>query len=111
MYLEILKTLFIITGIFLVVLLSLRKYISAKINDNLKVSAFISVIAGFLLLYVILAVLLAIIVPNIILKIFMVFFAASPFIIGRLATYEKIKIYGFIQIFVAAAGVLCVYLF
>ena len=111
MFLKILEILFIIIGIMLVILLSFREFISSKIKDNSKVSAFISFIAGVLLLYIILAILLAIFAPNGAYKALMAFFGVSPFIIGYFANYEKIKIFSFIQILLAGISVICVYLF
>ena len=111
MYLKILEILFVISGILLVLLLSLREFISSKIKDNLKVSAFVSFIAGILLIYIVLAILLAIFGKGGIYKFLMAFFGVSPFIIGRFASYEKIKIYSFIQILLAGISVICVYLF
>ena len=93
MYLKIMETLFVVSGVMLVILLSLREFISSKIKDNLKISVFVSCIAGVLLMYIVLAILLAIFGKGGIYKVLMAFFGVSPFIIGRLATYEKIKIY------------------
>lgn len=111
MYIKIMEILFVISGILLVSFLSLREFISSKIKDNLKISAFISFIASLLLIYIILAILLAIFGKGGIYKTLMAFFGVSPFIIGRLASYEKIKIYSFIQILLAGISVICVYLF
>ena len=111
MYLKILEILFIISGCLLVLLLSLRNFISSKIKDNLKVSAFISFIAGILLFYVILAILLAIFEKVGVYKVIMAFFGVSPFIIGKLVTYKRVKIFSIIQILLAAISVICVYLF
>lgn len=93
MHIEFFKWFFIIIGFILILLLSMRSFISSKINDNLKVSAFISVIAAFLLLYIILAIILTVIIPNNLYKGIILLFGISPFIIGKLATYEKIKLF------------------
>ena len=111
MYINFFKIFFMIIGLILVILLSMRSFISSKIEDNLKVSVFVTVIAGFLLLYIILAIILTFILPENWYKIIMLFFAVSPFIIGKLASYEKIKIFSIIQILLAAISVICVYLF
>ena len=111
MYLKIMEILFIFAGILLVVLLSLREYISSKIKDNLKISAFVSFIAGVLLIYIVLAILLAIFGKGGMYKVLMAFFGVSPFIIGRFANYEKLKVFSFIQILLAGISVICVYLF
>lgn len=111
MYLRIFEILFIISGILFVSLLILKNFISSKIKDNLKISSFISFIAGILLLYIILAIILVFLENKIIYKIIMAIFALSPFIIGKLATFEKIKIYSFIQIIIAVISIICVYLF
>lgn len=111
MYLKILEILFIISGILLVIFLSLRTYISSKIKDNLKISSFVTFIATILLIYIILAILLAIFEKNGIYKAIMAFFAVSPFLIGKLVTYEKVKLFSIIQILLAAISVICVYLF
>ncbi len=111
MHIKIFEILFIISGILLVILLSSREFIALKIKDNLKVSAFVSFIAGILLIYIILAILLAILGEGGFYKVLMAFFGVSPFIIGRLASYEKVKFYSFIQILLAGISVICVYLF
>lgn len=111
MYIELFKTIFIIISIIFVLLLSLRNYISYKIKDNQKISAFISLIAGFLLLYVIFAIILSVLLPDIFKKLLMIFFGFSPFLIGYFATYEKVRFFGFLQIILAVISIICVYLF
>ena len=42
-------------------------------------------------------------------KIMMIFFALTPFIIGKMATYQKVKLYSFVQILIMlfSAAVTC----
>ncbi len=90
--------LYCLTAFFLAILFTFRKYITNKLQDGLKISAFISSIAAVLLLYIIFSFIMAIIVPNIINKAFFFVFGISPFIIGKIAKYEKVNFYSIIQL-------------
>ena len=96
MYLIILKLLFGIAGFLFLILFSIRAF--CKFKDAGKLSAFVSVIAMFLLLYVVFAVALAVFVPSLIHKILLIIFASAPFLIGKIVTYKKLKLYSIIQI-------------
>ena len=96
MYLGVLKLLFGASGILFVILFSIRAF--GEFKDLGKLSAFVSCIAMFLLLYIMFAVCLALIVPNLINKLIIILFALSPFVIGKIVTYKKLKLYSIIQI-------------
>ena len=109
MYLIIIKSLFIFFGLLLASLLIFREKIISKIKDNLKVSAFVSSIAGCILAYVVIAVLFLFAPIAFWTKILMLFFAATPFIIGKFAIYEKVKFFTILQILLAIISIVCVY--
>ena len=109
MHIIVIKSLFIFLAITFALLLIFREKIAKKIGDNLKISAFVSVIAGILLAYVITAASFLFVSENILGKIIMVFFALSPFIIGYFSTYEKVKIFTTLQIILAIMSAICVY--
>ena len=93
-----LKILFMVIGFVLFLMLSFYKLYICKRPRTEKVSVFVSIMGGLFVIYIISALILAIFIPGIINKLVIVFFGLSPFIIGRLATYEKEKIYSLIQI-------------
>ena len=101
-----LKILFIIIGFILFLMLSFYKLYLCKKPRTEKVSVFVSGLGAIFLLYIVIAVLLAIFIPGIINKSVLLFFGISPFIIGKLATYEKEKIYSLIQILFVAVSVI-----
>ncbi len=96
MYLNLLKILFAISGILFVILFSIRAF--GKFKDLGKLSPFVSSIAIFLLLYVFFEFILAIFVSGLINKLVIILFALSPFLIGKIVTYKKLKFYSIIQI-------------
>ena len=98
MLIKILPYLIILTSILYTISVILHKLYISKQKDNLKASSFVAFIAGMLFLYIILCIALAIFSPVITKKIILLLFAISPFIIGKLATYEKEKLYSIIQI-------------
>lgn len=96
MYLNLLKILFAASGLLFVILFSVRAF--CKFEDLGKLSAFVSSIAIFLLMYLLATLILIVIVPNILHKLILILFALSPFIIGKIVTYKKLKFYSVIQI-------------
>ena len=109
MYLIVIKSLFIFFGLLLAALLVFREKIVSKIGDNLKISVFISLIAAIMLAYVIVAVLFLFAPIGFYAKLLMLFFAASPFIVGKFVTYEKVKTFTILQILLAIVSTVCVY--
>lgn len=89
---------FIASCLIFSVLIILHKAVVSKLKDNIKISHFVAVIAFFLALYVILALLMVFLLKSLLYKAIMLVFALSPFIIGKLATYKKEKLYSFIQV-------------
>ena len=98
MYLEVLEILFIAVAAILTLLLIIRECGLTKHLSPVKLSHYISLIAGFLFAYIILAVALSFFISGSINKLMMLIFAISPFIIGKLVTYQKVKFYSIIQI-------------
>ena len=96
--LKILEILLVFFAIgFCTMILSCRKYIST-VQDNIKASNFVAVMGFLLVFYVISTILIAILDRNILTKILMVLFGLSPFVIGPVATYEKHRLYTFVQV-------------
>ena len=98
MHLTILKILFVLNCLILTILLILRELGITKKMSPMKASDFVSTIAGFLFAYITIALLLAISVDRVFSKAVTIIIAISPFIIGKLVTYQKVKIYSIIQI-------------
>ena len=109
MYLIVIKSLFIFFGLLLAALLIFREKIVSKIGDNLKISGFVSSIAACMLAYVLIALLFLFAPIVFYTKLLMLFFAASPFIIGKFVTYEKVKTFTILQILLAIVSTICVY--
>lgn len=97
MLLKVLEIIFIvIAGLFGLALIINKTYI-VNLKDNLKKSDYVAYIAMLLAIYVVSAIAVGLLIPNIYKKFVMILFGLSPFIIGRLATYEKEKFYTAIQ--------------
>lgn len=92
------KVVFIAVSCILAILIILHKAFVSKIKDNIKISHFVASIAFFLALYVIFGIALIFVLKSIFYKFIIFIFAMSPFIIGKLATYKKEKLYSFIQV-------------
>ena len=105
-----LETMFIFIAGLLVFILSLYKLFICKLKRTSKTSLYISFMTGILLIYILSAVLLVIFEPEIWSKIIILIFGLSPFIIGRLATYEKENMYSWIQIGTITLGIFYVLL-
>ena len=98
MLLRIFEYIFITSGILFSILLIIHKTYISKLNNNMIKSDYVAGLVVLLSIYVLTAVITGIIVPVWYKKALMLFFAILPFIIGRIATYEKEKIYTGIQI-------------
>ena len=98
-----LKIGFISFGILLFLLLCTYKFFIEKRKRTEKTASYVSFIGAILLLYVLSGALFAFFAPTFLSKVIVAIFALSPFIIGKMATYEKENFYSFIQI-------LCIFL-
>ncbi len=92
------KILFCITGIMFVTLLSLRIVFDEKFKTDNKLSPIVAVIGGLLLLYVLCALIIALFYEVYLYKFIMLIFAISPFIIGKLVTYKRLRFFSIFQI-------------
>lgn len=99
MYLIIGKYAFAIISLMLFITLSLRVFVPNIFENNNKLSPIIAFMAGLVLLYVFLGLILTMLIPIIKYKLIMFLFTLSPFIIGKLVTYKKLKLYSIIQLF------------
>jgi len=104
MLLKIVEYIFIIVCFLLLFALIMNKIYFVNIKDNLKKSDYIAGIAILIAVYFLSAILVSIFIPNVYSKLGMVLFAFSPFIIGKLATYEKEKFFTAIQIIFVIAS-------
>ncbi len=105
-----LKSIFIIFASILALMISIYKVFLQKRKHSEKIACYLSGLTWAFSLYILSAVLLAVFIPGIINKIFVLFFSSSPFIIGRLAVYNKESFYSIIQIICAAISAVYVYL-
>ena len=110
MCLTLLKIIFGVSAFLLAVLLILREKGYTKDFSPMKASDYISGLAGLMFFYVVSACLVAILIDGAIIKIVMLLFGLSPFIIGKLVTYEKVKIYSIIQIACIILSLICLVL-
>ncbi len=103
------KILFIVAAILLSILIIIHKQYTSKVKDNVKISNFVAVIGFSLVAYIICAIIIGIFYGGLIYRILMFLFAICPFIIGKMATYQKVKLYSSIQIIVmlASCAVVC----
>ena len=92
-----LKILFSIICVLLPLLMVLQKLWVSKIKDNMKKSDYVAFLAIVLGLYIILGIILAFVIPDIKNKCIIAFFALSPFIIGKFATYKTEVLFSIIQ--------------
>lgn len=100
------KFLFLIVSVILFGLLLVYKMYICKLNRTPKISAFVSLITGMLLLYVLCAFLGVILVSGVLNKIILLILGIIPFIIGKFATYEKENFYSYLQIFIILLGLI-----
>lgn len=93
---------FIIAGFLLFALLCIYKLVISKRKRTDKTSIYVSVMGAVLGIYVLCGVFFAIFAPTNLSKLIIAIFTLSPFIIGKVATYEKENFYSFLQIFCIA---------
>ena len=110
MLIEIIKLIFIASAILFSILIIMHKKITLKLKDNVKTSNFVAIIAFSLFAYIISALLIMFFISGLKYKILMLFFALCPFIIGKIATYQKIKLYSMFQlaIMIISAVIICI---
>jgi hypothetical protein len=100
-----LKILFLIFSILLVLFMFVYKKFVCKLKRTSKTSVFVSFLAGILLFYILTTILYAITTKGILNKVILMLLAFSPFIIGKFATYEKEKLYSYLQILIVTFGI------
>jgi len=87
------SALFLISGLLFMLSIIIYNLFVSKSNATMKASHFLASMAIFIGVYVLSGLILSFYKPYVLL------FALSPFIIGKIATYDKEKIYSLIQIF------------
>ena len=98
MFQDITKLTFELVSITLSLLLAFRVFFPNVLKNNNKLSPVMALLGGLFVFYILIGVMLIFILPLLVYKIIMLFFVFSPFIIGKLVTYQKLKIYSIIQI-------------
>ena len=103
------KILFIISAVLFSLLIILHKQFTLKIKDNVKISNFVAVIGFSLVAYMLCALILSAVMGGVKYKMLMISFALMPFIIGKMAQYQKIRLYSSLQIIIMliSAVVVC----
>ena len=109
MFLKILEILFGSLAFCLIILMILREMGITKKLSPMRASDYVSSMAGLLFAYIIFAFILAAFIPGGINKIILAVFGFSPFIIGKLVTYKKVRIYSLIQIVCVILSLVYVY--
>lgn len=99
------KYIFLVIGVILALLLIIRPVLTKILKDNMKVSFYVSCMAIVMFLYVFFAFLAVIFMPSYLTKAVMLVLGLSPFIVGKLVTYEKVLFYSIIQIVFVIAGI------
>lgn len=99
MHLKFLEIIFGFSSLMLILLMVLREMGITKHLSPMRASDYISSMVAFLFVYIMFAFLLAIFTPFGLNKIIFALFGVSPFIIGKLVTYQKVKKYSILQIF------------
>ncbi len=94
----ILKYFFCFIAIFLALLLTLRVLFDNIFKNNNKLSPVVALIGGLFLLYTLIGLILSLVYPNILNKFIMFLFSLSPFIIGKLVSYKRLRLYSIIQV-------------
>ena len=108
MLLIILRNSFIIIALWLFFTMAFRKVLINKISDNVKQSEFVAFIGLLIMLYSIVGLLLMFFVFGWTSKIVLLLCSIAPFIIGKLATYEKEELFSFIQLIIVLGSVIYV---
>lgn len=106
MYIDILRYIFGFSGLIFAFLLSILTFYHSP-----KLSKYVPLIAGLLILYCLTAILLVFFAPNNLYRLILLIFGLSPFIIGRMVSYEKLKKYSFIQTLCVILSVMFVTIF
>ena len=97
MCLKVLQYIFILLGLALAILFAVQVFYISKFKSDFA-EHYVPVLTSVILIYIILAIALTLLIGGNLNKAIMLFFAVSPFIIGRLVTYKKVKLYSMIQI-------------
>ena len=107
-----LSAIFIVFGCLFVLSLVTGKLCVFKLKDTMFVSNYIALMTAFMGMYCITGFVLMFRVPFIQLKLLLLLFSLSPFILGQFATYKSEKIFTLLQILVIIASiVVCLHFF
>lgn len=98
MCLIITKYFFVAISILLSALFLIRMFLPDLFKDSKINSPFMAFLGGLVIFYVLSGLAITVFMPAIIYKIIMLLFTLSPFIIGKIVTYQKLRIYSIIQI-------------
>lgn len=92
-----LKILFALSSVLYILFLVFLKFYFSKKKSNVDISNYIALMAVFLAVYVLSGLILVVFLKGILYKSIILLFAMTPFIIGKIATYEKEKLYTLTQ--------------
>lgn len=107
-----LSNLFIAFGCLFLLALIMGKAFVFKLKDTMLVSNYIALMTAFMGLYCISGFLLMFRVPVIQLKLLLLLFSLSPFILGHFAEYKTEKLFTLLQIVLVIASVcVCLHYF
>ena len=98
MLLSVTKLIFEIICFTLSLLLAFRVFFPNVFKNSNKLSPVMALLGGLFVFYILIGIMLIFIMPSLLNKIIILLFIISPFIIGKLVTYEKLKFYSIIQI-------------
>lgn len=110
MCLIITKYFFVTISILLSVLFLIRMFFPNLFKDSKVNSPYMAFLGSLLIFYVLSGLVITILLPSIIYKFVVLLFTLSPFIIGKLVTYQKLKIYSIFQIFCVILSVVFIIL-
>ena len=110
MYLKIAEYFFVIVSILLLGLFSFRTFLPDLFKNSNKFSPVMAFLGGLFICYIFTGIVLVLLLPNVKYKILMSIFTLSPFIIGKLVSYKKLRFYSIIQILCVILSVVFVIL-
>ena len=98
MILNTVNIIFEIICVLIVLLLIVRTFFPDLFKNSNVNSPVMALLGGLFIFYVILCAILSVITFGFVNKIIFILFGISPFIIGKLVSYQKLKIYSIIQV-------------
>ena len=98
MYLKAIEYFFVVISVLLLILFSFRTFFPDFFKNSNKFSPVMAFLGGLFIFYIFTGIILTILFPSLKYKLIMLLFTLSPFIIGKLVSYKKLKFYSIVQI-------------